>query len=67
MPSGDWYPVMQTMVELLIAQDHAAFKQMFDAIKDGTDGEDALKKYFNIDYDQLMSNWRRAELRRRGA
>lgn len=63
MPSGEWYPVMQTMVELLIAQDHVAFKQMFDAIKDGTDGEVALKKYFGIDYSQLMADWRQAVLR----
>jgi hypothetical protein len=64
MPSGEWYPVMQTMVELLIAQDHSAFKKMFDAIKDGTDGEVALKKYFGIDYTQLMAVWRQAVLRR---
>jgi hypothetical protein len=64
MPSGEWYPVMQTMVELLIAQDHTAFKKMFDAIKAGTDGEAALKKYYGIDYDQLMAHWRQAILHR---
>jgi len=64
MPSGEWYPVMQTMVELLIAQDHAAFKKMFDAIKDGTDGEMAMKKFYGIDYTQLMGIWRKAVLQR---
>jgi hypothetical protein len=62
MPSGEWYPVMQTMVEMLIAQDHSAFKKMFDDIKSGTDGEAALKKFYNIDYDQLMNDWRQAVL-----
>jgi hypothetical protein len=64
MPSGEWYPVMQTMVEYLIAQNHDAFKKMFDSIKDGTDGEAALKKYYNMDYDQLMTDWRQAILHR---
>jgi hypothetical protein len=62
MPSGEWYPVMQTMVELLISGNHTAFKQMFDAIKDGMDGEAALKKYFNMDYEQLVNNWRQVLL-----
>ncbi len=65
MPGGEWYPVMQTMAEMLIAQDSAAFKQMFDAIKDGLDGEEALKKYFHIDYDELMADWRQAMLHQR--
>jgi hypothetical protein len=37
---------------------------MFDAIKAGTDGEAALKKYYGIDYDQLMAHWRQAILHR---
>jgi hypothetical protein len=64
MPSGEWYPVMQTLVEYLISQDHAAFKNMFDAIKDGQDGQAALEKYFHLNYHQLYSTWRDAILHR---
>jgi hypothetical protein len=63
MPSGDWYPVMQTMVEYLIAQDKDAFLKMFDAIKAGTDGEEALQKFYGLDYASLMSAWRKAVLK----
>ena len=63
MPSGDWYPVMQTMVQYLIARDKEAFLKMFDAIKAGTDGESALEKYYDLKYSSLMSAWRKAMLK----
>jgi hypothetical protein len=31
---------------------------MFDAIKDGQKTEDALKTYYGVDYDGLVSAWR---------
>jgi hypothetical protein len=64
MPGGEWYPVMQTMVEMLLSRNHAALKQMVDDIKDGTDGEAALKKDYGIDYHQLVNQWRQALLHR---
>ena len=63
MPTGEWYPVMQTMVEYLIAQDKAGFLKMFDAIKGGMDGQEALQKYFKLDYTELMKTWRKAMLK----
>jgi hypothetical protein len=55
----DMYPVMQAMVECLVKQDRKAFIAMFDAIKDGTAPEQALKQWYGIDYKGLDQAWRR--------
>jgi hypothetical protein len=58
MPSGQYYPVMQTMVEMLINKDTPRFIRMFNAIKDGDKTEDALKKFYGVDYTGLENAWR---------
>ncbi len=58
MPGGEYYPVMQTMVEMLIQQDLGLFLKYFDAIKDGEKPEPALKKYFGVDYQGLEKAWK---------
>jgi hypothetical protein len=58
IPSGNFYPVMQTMVEVLVNKDRKTFIKMIDAIKDGTEPEEALKQFYHIDYDGLADAWR---------
>jgi hypothetical protein len=58
MPGGQYYPVMQTMVEMLIAKDTPRFIKMFNAIKDGEKAQDALKKFYGVDYTGLTNAWR---------
>ena len=59
MPGGEYYPVMQTMVEMLIKQNRKTFLDYFDAIKDGVKPENALKQYYGIDYPGLIKAWRK--------
>lgn len=59
MPGGEYYPVMQTMVEMLIQKNRATFLKYFDAIKDGEKPEAALMKYFGVDYPALAKAWRK--------
>jgi hypothetical protein len=59
MPGGEMYPVMMTLVETLIADDRKAFLKYFDDIKAGVDPEEALKKYYNTDYDGLVKAWKK--------
>jgi hypothetical protein len=58
MPTGEYYPVMQTMVEMLIKQDRKGFIRFFDAIKDGEKPEAALKDVYGMDYRGLVKGWR---------
>jgi hypothetical protein len=58
MPTGEYYPVMQTMVEMLIKQDRQGFIRFFDAIKDGEKPEAALKDVYGMDYRGLVKAWR---------
>jgi hypothetical protein len=58
MPSGNYYPVMQTMVELLVNKGRKNFIAMIDAIKDGTEPEAALKQFYKLDYAGLTKEWR---------
>jgi hypothetical protein len=58
MPGGEYYPVMQTMVQMLIDENRTLFLKWFDAIKDGEKPEAALKKYFGVDYAGLVSAWK---------
>ena len=64
MPPGEYYPVMMTMVEALIREDRKKFLQMFNAIKAGTEGEQALKEAYGVDYSQLEKAWRQYVKRR---
>ena len=59
MPGWAYYPVMMSMVRMLVENDSKAFMAMFDDIKNGMKGEEALKKHFKIDYDQLQEHWAR--------
>ncbi len=58
MPGGMYYPVMQTMVELLVKTDRKKFIRMIDDIKDGVDPEEALQKHFKTDYRAFARAWR---------
>jgi hypothetical protein len=58
VPSWEHYAIMQTLVETLIARDRKAFFEMFRGIKDGMKPEEALRKFYGWDYDQLVAAWR---------
>ncbi|MCS7034225.1 MAG: hypothetical protein NZ561_09550 [Phycisphaerae bacterium] len=58
VPSGELYPVMETMVELLIATDRGRFVRLFDQIKQGVDPEAALQQLYGWDYPALVRAWR---------
>lgn len=57
-PTGEFYPVMQSMVELLVSQNKQGFLKMIDAIKDGTSPEKALQDNYNADYVRFAAIWR---------
>ena len=57
-PSGEYYPVMQSMVEMLVAGDRGAFLKLIDAIKDGTPPEKALQQLYHVDYGTFVDKWR---------
>ncbi len=58
MPTGEYYPVMQTMVEMLVSSNRKKFLGMIDAIKDGTEPESALQQFYNTDYGGIATTWR---------
>jgi len=58
VPGGEWYPVMQGLVETLIAYDRGKFIKLFNAIKDGEDPEPAMKRIYGWDYDALEKAFR---------
>jgi hypothetical protein len=58
MPEGKHYPVMQSMVELLVKTDRKQFIKFVDAIKDGTEPEEALKAIYKTDYEGFVRAWR---------
>ena len=57
-PSGEYYPVMQSMVELLVKTNRQSFLKLIDDIKNGEDCEQALKELYHVDYDQFQNAWR---------
>lgn len=59
VPDGQYYPVMETMAQMLIGRDRRRFVAMVDAIKDGADPADALKSSYGLDYNRLVIEWRR--------
>ena len=58
MPSGVYYPVMQSMVELLVKTDRKKFIKLIDDIKDGMDPEEALQTGFKTNYAGFARSWR---------
>jgi hypothetical protein len=58
MPTGETYPVMMEMVELLVDKSRSNFLQYFDAIKNGTDPEQALKQFYGMSNADLLKAWR---------
>jgi hypothetical protein len=58
MPTGDMYPVMQTMVEYLIHLDRAEFYRYLNDLKDGMDPDEALMKHFVQDRRSFEMHWR---------
>jgi hypothetical protein len=59
LPGGHAYPVMMTMVEMLIREDRRKFIRMFNDVKDGLDPEDALRKHYGVGYTGLVEAWRK--------
>lgn len=57
-PTGEYYPVMQSMVELMVEQHKQGFLKLIDAIKDGKRPEAALQEFYHVDYDQFITIWR---------
>lgn len=57
-PTGEYYPVMQSMVELLVSTNKKGFLQLIDAIKDGKKPEAALQEIYHADYEQFAKTWR---------
>ena len=52
---SDYYGSASTMIEILLAQDKGGqFKNFFDGIKEGKDGEEALKDAFGLSYQNLQ-------------
>lgn len=56
MKDARWYPVMETAVRML-SKDRGKFLEMFDLIKAGTPGEEALRQIYGMDYGQLEAAW----------
>ena len=52
---GDYYGSASTLVEILLARDKGGqFKNFFDGIKEGKDGEESLKDSFGLSYQNLQ-------------
>lgn len=64
MPPGEYYPVMETMVQALVREDRSKFLKLFNAIKTGTPGEKAMKEIYGVDYEQFEAAWRKFMKRR---
>jgi hypothetical protein len=56
--SGYQYPIMQTLVELLLDENPRGFLNMFNALKDGAAPKEALSKFFRTNYVELEVVWR---------
>lgn len=59
-PQGEWFPVMQTLADMLAARDAKAFVELAKAIKDGKPPNEALKAHYRMDYPALEKAWREA-------
>lgn len=58
MPGGGYYPVMMSMVKLLIEGKPKAFLPYFNDIKDGMDPEEALRKHYGVGHVDFEIGWR---------
>ncbi len=58
IPDGQYYPVMHSMVQLLVVTDRKKFINLIDDIKDGKDPEETLRTHFNTDYARFAAAWR---------
>lgn len=56
-PTGEYYPVMQSMVELLVTN-KGGFLKLIDSIKDGKSPEASLQEIYHVDYVQFAKMWR---------
>ena len=57
-PGGEFYPVMQSMAEMLLATNKPGFQKMIDAIKNGAPPEQAMRDVYHADYDAFIAAWR---------
>ena len=64
VPTGEYYPVMQSMVEMMLAANRGNFVKLIDAIKDGQEPESALQQLYHADYRQFAAAWREWAKRR---
>ena len=62
-PEGEWFPVMQSLADMLIVRDAKAFVALTKAIKDGKTPVEALKAHYNMDHPALEKAWREARTR----
>ncbi len=58
-PDAPWYPVMQTLVQTLMARNHQAFLAMFDDVKKGMAVDKALQQRYGWSEADLERAWRR--------
>jgi hypothetical protein len=58
MQSGEMYPVMRTLTEVLILKDHKKFLAMFDQMKAGAPAAKALKDNYGMTFEDLEKLWR---------
>jgi hypothetical protein len=63
IPGAEWYPAMQGLVQTLIARDRRGFLELFNAIKDGANPQDAMKRLYEWDNEALEKAWRDFALR----
>jgi hypothetical protein len=56
---ADDYPVVQTVVEAMLAGDSRAFLRFFNDIKDGMKPDEALQKEYKVDNKGLEAAWRK--------
>lgn len=57
IPNGAAYPVMMTMVEMLVGRDRQGLIKAIDLMKDGTSADDAISQIFHLDRRQLAAAW----------
>jgi hypothetical protein len=58
IPGWQFYPVMMSLIDLLVKEKPDAFLPFFNDLKDGLSGELALRKHYGIGYADLEMHWR---------
>lgn len=51
------YPMAMTLTQMLLKEDHKKYVTLINDIKDGFEGEAALKRNFGCQYDELAQKW----------